>query len=105
MLIMQTGMDSSHTACPEVSRDSDRFSGLMILGLNFVILLIYSLLSQDGYSHYIHNQVRRREGRIQLFPTKGEAGKDTSWLSLSILRNMTRRIGMGMVFPCHKLLS
>lgn len=60
---MQTGMDSSHTACPEVSRDRDRFSGLMISGLNFVILLICSLLSQDGYSHYIHNQVKRSRGR------------------------------------------
>lgn len=64
MLIMQTGIDSSHTACPEVSRDRNRFSGLMISGLNFVILLICSLLSQDGYSHYIYNQVRgRREGK------------------------------------------
>lgn len=77
MLIMQTGTDSSHTACPEVSRDRDRFSGLMISGLNFVILLICSLLSQDGSSHYIHNQVRRRRGgRSSSFLLKAKLGKE-----------------------------
>jgi hypothetical protein len=100
---MQTGLDFSYTTkYAEVSRYRLQFSGLMMAGPNSVIFLIFSLLSLDGFSYYIHNQSRKkrekaRNGSNNPFQPKGKLVLD--FPANSVRYEMEKRNGNSVLLP------